>query len=92
LDEAGDDVVDAPWHADAGGDGFGGAATAEASRAIATDLFLRGVTGVHTQHGLTTGDAEEAATKRALAGQAADSYVLASSDKIGFSPPTRPSN
>ena len=60
-----------------------GAATAEAARAITADLFLLGVTGVHVQHGLTTGDAEEAAMKRTLAGQAADTYVLASSEKIG---------
>ena len=46
-------------------------------------LFLLGVTGVHAQHGLTTGDAEEAAMKHALARQAADTYVLASAEKIG---------
>ena len=60
-----------------------GAGTAEAARAITADLFLLGVTGVHAQHGLTTGDAEEAAMKRLLAAQAADTYVLASSEKIG---------
>jgi len=60
-----------------------GAAAAEAARAITADLFLLGVTGVHAHHGLTTGDAEEAAMKRTLAGQAADTYVLASSEKIG---------
>jgi DeoR/GlpR family transcriptional regulator of sugar metabolism len=66
-----------------------GAATAEAARAIAADLFLLGVTGVHPQHGLTTGDAEEAAMKRTLAAQAADTYVLASSEKIGAVSPYR---
>jgi DeoR/GlpR family transcriptional regulator of sugar metabolism len=60
-----------------------GVATAEAARAITADLFLLGVTGVHRDHGLTTGDAEEAAMKRTLAGRAADTYVLASSEKIG---------
>jgi DeoR/GlpR family transcriptional regulator of sugar metabolism len=60
-----------------------GAATAEAARAITADLFLLGVTGVHAQHGLTTGDAEEAAMKRTLASRAADTYVLASAEKIG---------
>jgi DeoR/GlpR family transcriptional regulator of sugar metabolism len=60
-----------------------GAAAAEAARAVTADLFLLGVTGVHAQHGLTTGDDEEAAMKRALARQAADTYVLASSEKIG---------
>jgi DeoR/GlpR family transcriptional regulator of sugar metabolism len=60
-----------------------GAATAEAARALTADLFLLGVTGVHRQHGLTTGDPEEAAMKRTLAGQAAETYVLASAEKIG---------
>ena len=60
-----------------------GAAAAEAARAITADLLLLGVTGVHPEHGLTTGDPEEAAMKRTLAGQAADTYVLASAEKIG---------
>lgn len=60
-----------------------GAAAAEAARAVTADLFLLGVTGVHPEHGLTTGDPEEAAMKRTLAGQAADTYVLASAEKIG---------
>jgi DeoR/GlpR family transcriptional regulator of sugar metabolism len=60
-----------------------GAGAAEAARAVTADLFLLGVTGVHAQHGLTTGDAEEAAMKRTLARQATDTYVLASSEKIG---------
>ncbi len=38
---------------------------------------------MHPTAGLTTGDAEEAAMKRTLAGRAADTYVLASSEKIG---------
>jgi DeoR/GlpR family transcriptional regulator of sugar metabolism len=60
-----------------------GAAAAEAARAVHADLFLLGVTGVHPDAGLTTGDADEAAMKRALARQAADTYVLASAEKIG---------
>jgi DeoR/GlpR family transcriptional regulator of sugar metabolism len=60
-----------------------GAATVEAARAITADLFLLGVTGVHPEHGLTTGDPEEAAMKRALAARAADTYVLASAEKLG---------
>ena len=66
-----------------------GVATAEAARTINADLFLLGVTGVHARYGLTTGDAEEAAMKRALARQAADTYVLASSEKIGTVSPYR---
>jgi DeoR/GlpR family transcriptional regulator of sugar metabolism len=60
-----------------------GATTAEAAQSISADLFFLGVTGVHPEYGLTTGDAEEAAMKRTLAGRAADTYVLASSEKIG---------
>jgi DeoR/GlpR family transcriptional regulator of sugar metabolism len=60
-----------------------GATAAEAAGAVSADLFLLGVTGVHPQEGLTTGDAEEAAMKRTLAARAADTYVLASAEKIG---------
>lgn len=60
-----------------------GAAAVEAARGLHADLFLLGVTGVHPEAGLTTGDADEAAMKRALAHQAADTYVMASSEKIG---------
>src|ERR1700760_3465533 len=60
-----------------------GAATVEAAQAITADLFLLGVTGVHPEHGLTTGDPEEAAMKRALAARAGDTYVLASAEKLG---------
>jgi DeoR/GlpR family transcriptional regulator of sugar metabolism len=60
-----------------------GVAAADAARAISADLFLLGVTGVHPVEGLTTGDVEEAAMKRTLAGRAADTYVLASREKIG---------
>ena len=51
------------------------------------DLFLLGVTGVHHEAGLTTGDADEAAMKRTLAGRAAETYVLASHEKIGAASP-----
>jgi DeoR/GlpR family transcriptional regulator of sugar metabolism len=43
------------------------------------------MTGVHSSEGLTTGDVDEAAMKRALARRAADTYVLASAEKIGVS-------
>lgn len=64
-----------------------GAAAAEAAQLVQADLFLLGVTGVHPQSGLTTGDADEAAMKRTLAGRAADTYVLASREKIGAASP-----
>jgi DeoR/GlpR family transcriptional regulator of sugar metabolism len=60
-----------------------GAATVEAAAAVSADLFLLGVTGVHREHGLTTGDPEEAAMKRALSARAAETFVLASSEKLG---------
>ena len=66
-----------------------GAAAAEAASAITADVFLLGVTGVHHEAGLTTGDADEAAMKRALAARAGDTYVLASAEKIGAASPFR---
>ncbi|MEC3976798.1 DeoR/GlpR family DNA-binding transcription regulator [Amycolatopsis sp. H20-H5] len=60
-----------------------GAAAAEAAEGVNADLFLLGVTGVHADAGLTTGDADEAAMKRTLARRAADTYVLASAEKVG---------
>ncbi len=64
-----------------------GAATAEAARTISADIFLLGVTGVHEEAGLTTGDADEAALKRTLAGRSAETYVLASAEKISTASP-----
>ncbi|ROO84918.1 DeoR family transcriptional regulator [Actinocorallia herbida] len=60
-----------------------GAAAVEAAQQISADLCFLGVTGVHPEAGLTTGDADEAAMKRALAARAADTHILASSEKIG---------
>ena len=60
-----------------------GAAAVEAAAAVNADLFLLGVTGIHPEAGLTTGDSDEAAMKRALARRAADTYVLGSTEKIG---------
>lgn len=60
-----------------------GAAAVEAANRISADLFFLGVTGIHPVAGLTTGDAEEAAMKRALAARAAETYVLGSDEKIG---------
>jgi DeoR/GlpR family transcriptional regulator of sugar metabolism len=66
-----------------------GAVAVEAAQDVSADLFLLGVTGVHPEHGLTTGDPEEAAMKRALAARAADTYVLASAEKVGAVSPCR---
>ena len=64
-----------------------GAAAAEAAQGISADVFLLGVTGVHHEAGLTTGDADEAAMKRALSRRAADTFVLASVEKVGAASP-----
>lgn len=60
-----------------------GAAAMEAAQAVTADVCFLGVTGVHPDAGLTTGDVEDAAMKRALASRAAETYILASSEKIG---------
>ena len=60
-----------------------GASVVEAAALLRADLYLMGVTGVHAEAGLTTGDFEEAAVKRALHQRAAETVVLASSDKLG---------
>lgn len=60
-----------------------GASVVEAAAQLRADLYLMGVTGVHAEAGLTTGDFEEAAVKRALHRRAAETVVLASSDKLG---------
>lgn len=64
-----------------------GAATMEAISQIHADLFFLGVTGVHPTTGLTTGDYEEAAIKRALSRAAAETIVLASAEKLNAASP-----
>ena len=59
-----------------------GAAALQALDGIRADLFFMGVTGVHPAAGLSTGDLEEAHVKRALIEHAAETVVLASSEKI----------
>lgn len=59
-----------------------GAAALEGIRRIHADLYFMGVTGIHPEAGLTTGDLEEAHIKRALMAQAAETWVLASSEKL----------
>ncbi|WP_435273510.1 DeoR/GlpR family DNA-binding transcription regulator [Streptomyces parvulus] len=66
-----------------------GAAAVEAAQNVSADLCLLGVTGVHPDAGLTTADADEAAMKRALSARAAETYILASSEKIGTASPYR---
>lgn len=59
-----------------------GAALIDAASKLRADLYFMGVTGVHPKAGLSTGDAEEAAVKRALHERAAETVVLASSEKL----------
>ena len=64
-----------------------GAAAIEAVARVRPDIFFMGVTGVHPDAGLTTGDAEEAAVKRAISRQSGETVVLASKEKIGAASP-----
>jgi len=59
-----------------------GAAVIDAASRLRADLFFLGVTGVHPDAGLSTGDAEEAAVKRAFHERAAETMVLASPEKL----------
>ena len=59
-----------------------GASVIEAASRLRADLYFMGVTGVHPGAGLSTGDAEEAAVKHALHERAAETIVLASSEKL----------
>ncbi|MCG5238437.1 DeoR/GlpR family DNA-binding transcription regulator [Azospirillum doebereinerae] len=60
-----------------------GAVAIEAISHIRADIYFMGVTGIHPEHGLTTGDREEAAIKRAIGRQSAETIVLASREKLG---------
>lgn len=64
-----------------------GAATIEGIGKIQADIFFMGVTGVHNEAGLTTGDYEEACIKRAFSGRAAETVVLVSPEKINAASP-----
>jgi DeoR/GlpR family transcriptional regulator of sugar metabolism len=59
-----------------------GAAVIDAASRIRADIYFMGVTGVHPDAGLSTGDAEEAAVKRALHERSAETVVLASAEKL----------
>ena len=59
-----------------------GASVVEAAAKLRADIYFMGVTGVHPDAGLSTGDAEEAAVKRALHERAADTIVVASAEKL----------
>jgi DeoR/GlpR family transcriptional regulator of sugar metabolism len=64
-----------------------GAAVVAAAAGFRADLYFMGVTGVHATAGLSTGDFEEAAVKRALHAHATETIVLASAEKLGAASP-----
>lgn len=64
-----------------------GAATVEAISRIRADTYFMGVTGIHPEAGLSTGDFEEAHVKRALSAAAAETIVLASAEKLNAASP-----
>lgn len=66
-----------------------GAVCIEAIGRLRADIFFMGVTGAHPETGLTTGDFEEAAIKRALSQAAAETYALVSAEKLNAASPYR---
>jgi len=60
-----------------------GHATAQAIAEFRADIAFLGTNGVSVGHGLSTPDAEEAATKRAIVASAQSVVVLADASKIG---------
>lgn len=61
----------------------GGPMALEAIHYLSADTFFMGVTGIDPSRGLTTGNLEDAVTKRAIAGRCSQTYVLGSEEKIG---------
>lgn len=61
----------------------GGPLAMEALQHLSADVFFLGVTGIDPEHGLTTGNVDDAVTKRAIAARCAATYVLGSEEKIG---------
>jgi len=64
----------------------GAAAVAAISR-IRADTYFMGVTGIHPEAGLSTGDLEEAHIKRALSAAAAETHVLVTVEKVNAASP-----
>ena len=59
-----------------------GASVIDAAAHLRADLYFMGASGVHPEVGCSTGDAEESAVKRSLHARAAETIVLASSEKL----------
>lgn len=66
-----------------------GSTAAEAISRIRADSCFLGATGLHPETGVTTGDVEEAAIKRLIARQSAETIVLATREKLGAASPYR---
>ena len=64
-----------------------GAAALESISRLRADVYFMGATGIHTSAGVTTGDLEEAYIKHALSQRAAETILLASSEKLGAASP-----
>jgi len=64
-----------------------GAAAIEAIGRVHADLFFMGASGVSASVGLSTGDMEEALVKRAMMAHAAETWVLASAEKLNAASP-----
>jgi DeoR/GlpR family transcriptional regulator of sugar metabolism len=60
-----------------------GAVAAEAASSITADLALLTPAGLHPDQGLTISEPDEAALARILMSRAADTYVMASIEKLG---------
>ncbi|MGW9157535.1 DeoR/GlpR family DNA-binding transcription regulator [Microbacterium sp. NPDC055665] len=61
----------------------GGGLAMEAIQHLAADTFFLGATGIDPERGITTGELDDAVTKRALASRCTATIVLASEEKIG---------
>lgn len=59
-----------------------GAAALAAIGMLRPDIFFLGATAIHPAHGLSTGDYEEAAIKRAIAAQSAETITLLTEEKF----------
>jgi len=66
-----------------------GSETAEALQRLRLDLWFLGATGLHPEVGVTTGDWEEAAIKRAFCQASAETYLLLTPEKLGAAAPYR---
>lgn len=59
-----------------------GAAAIAAIGTLRPDIFFLGATAIHPAHGLSTGDYEEAAIKRAIAARSAETFSLLTEEKF----------